>query len=635
MFHQSFSRSDLSAALVKRSDWYPFPRASERGAWESLPEETLRTLIRAGDSAMEAQWPRLPATLYLDYLRTGSRSNYQRLRSQRRRILVDLVLAYCAEPAEKYLDPIADAVWSICEESSWAVPAHLNHAQKAGEGLPDTAEPVVALFAAETGASLAWCRYLLGAALDGVSPLILPRIEREVQSRVLQPCVERDFWWMKGHNNWNPWINSNRLACALLLEGDGERRLDHVLESMKSIDIFLDAYPVDGGCDEGPNYWGRAAASVFDYLELLHSATRGVVDVFDRPLIAEMGRYIYRVHIAERWFVNFADAPAMCMPDAALVHEYGKRTGDRLMQEFGAYLAAFPVRNRPHRMRGKSRQSIRRGLRSIFSSEDLSHARPRPPLLRDVWLPDTQFMAARSRGGSSEGLFLAAKGGHNAESHNHNDVGQFIVFENGRPLLVDAGVEAYCRQTFSSRRYEIWTMQSCFHNLLAVDGYTQADGSGYRARNVGYVSDDASASLTLDIAPAYPAGAGIRVLRRTVKLKRDGRQCVELSDEWELDREPQSLSLSLLTPSAVGEMRDGVVELESRELSEGRFSACGMLLFDPALLEAVVEEMDIEDRSLARIWGGRLGRIVLHVKSPASMGGYRLSIGSGDGLSQA
>ena len=25
-------------------------------------------------------------------------------------------------------------------------------------------------------------------------------------------------------------------------------------------------------------------------------------------------------------------------------------------------------------------------------------------------------------------LFLAAKGGHNDESHNHNDIGQFIIY---------------------------------------------------------------------------------------------------------------------------------------------------------------------------------------------------------------
>ena len=31
---------------------------------------------------------------------------------------------------------------------------------------------------------------------------------------------------------------------------------------------------------------------------------------------------------------------------------------------------------------------------------------------------------------------MAIKSGHNAESHNHNDVGSFILFKNGEPVYV-------------------------------------------------------------------------------------------------------------------------------------------------------------------------------------------------------
>ncbi len=626
MLEQLFSRSDLSPTLLSRSDWHPFPTAAERRPWESLPDPIRSALVNSGERALEAEWPALPATLFLDYARTGSRSNYERPRFRRRGILADLVLAYCAQPADKYLDPIVDAIWSICEESSWAVPAHLSRAQRAGEGLPDTAEPVVDLFAAETGAALAWCLYLLDPAPDRASPLLRPRIEREVRMRVLQPCFDRDFHWMKMLNNWNPWINSNRLTCALLLEDDDERRLRHVTESIKSIDVFLATHPRDGGCDEGPGYWGRAAASLFDSLELLTSATGGAFDACRQPLVAEMGRYIYRVHIADSWFVNFADAPAICIPDAALVHGYGKRIGDRLMQEFGAYLAELSARKRAGGVRGTSRQSIGRRLRDVFSSGDLAHTAPRPPLLRDVWLPDTQVMVARSAGGSTDGLFLAAKGGHNAESHNHNDVGQFVVFENARPLLIDAGVEGYRRETFSSRRYEIWTMQSCFHNLPAINGQTQAAGEAHRARDVSCAVDDSSAALTMDIAPAYPAGAGILSWQRTLSLRRGQRDVVEVADEWKLEQKPESLLLALLTPSDADMTRKGEIVLKGRPLSEERSSGSGRLRFDPEIFDIKIETIPIDDARLARVWGGRISRILLQVTAAGASGGCRLEI---------
>src|SRR6185369_12944547 len=112
----------------------------------------------------------------------------------------------------------------------------------------------------------------------------------------------------------------------------------------------------------------------------------------------------------------------------------------------------------------------------------------KPPLVRDAWLPGIQVMTARRREASSAGLYLAAQGGHNAESHNHNDVGNFIVYADGEPAIVDVGVETYSAQTFSSRRYEIWTMQSAYHNLPTIDGVMQGAGRQFAARSVSYAS---------------------------------------------------------------------------------------------------------------------------------------------------
>ena len=158
------------------------------------------------------------------------------------------------------------------------------------------------------------------------------RIQREVNVRILTPCLERDdHSWMGFHNtgrrvnNWNPWICSNWLACTLLLEEDEARRQASVFKIMRTVDNFVDPYPLDGGCDEGPSYWGRAGASLLDNLELLYSATDGQLQVYDEPLIQEIGRFIYRVQIEGDYYINFADAPALVYPDAMLVYRYGLR----------------------------------------------------------------------------------------------------------------------------------------------------------------------------------------------------------------------------------------------------------------------------------------------------------------------
>src|SRR5262249_9663891 len=170
------------------------------------------------------------------------------------------------------------------------VPAHSYSPRFPDAGLPDTGYPVVDLFAAETGALLAWTHYLVGEPLGRAAPVLLDRIVREVEARLLVPYRTVDDWRWLGKarwpvNNWNPWIHSNLLAAALLVEADAGERTRTVQRIVEGLDAFVDGYGADGGCDEGPGYWGRAGASLFDCLELLRSASAGRLDAYDEPLI--------------------------------------------------------------------------------------------------------------------------------------------------------------------------------------------------------------------------------------------------------------------------------------------------------------------------------------------------------------
>lgn len=279
---------------------------------------------------------------------------------------------------------------------------------------------------------------------------------------ILTPLLQRDdFWWMgfnsptRRVNNWNPWICSNWLASTLLIEQDETLRARSVFKAIQALDNFIDQYPQDGGCDEGPGYWGRAGASLYDCLELLYSATDGQISVYDHPLIRNIGQYIYRVQINDRYFVNFADASAMITPSPGIVYGFGKRINDDKMMALGTWSAY-----QQDILHNGVSDSIGRQLVTISKVDEILEGSSLPPLPQDVWLDQIQVMAARDRSGSTDGFFVAAKGGHNNESHNHNDVGNFIVYLDGLPVLIDAGVEAYTAKTFSSSRYEIWTMQS-------------------------------------------------------------------------------------------------------------------------------------------------------------------------------
>jgi hypothetical protein len=606
----------IGEVLIEREPWRPWPSWSDRAAWDGLPAQVRSELVANGEEYLGYDWPALPATLFLEFARNGNRSRYQDKHFARRAALTHLVMAECVEGQGRFLDDIVNGIWAICEESFWGVPAHVG-AQQAGSGLPDTAEPIVALFVAETGESLAWSSYLLGDQLDEVSPLVRSRIRREIDRRILTPCLERDdFGWMgfpsRRVNNWNPWCNSNWLACALLIEPDADRRIRSVAKIVRSLDNFLGSYHPDGGCDEGPGYWNRAGGSLFDCLELLYSASDGAIDVYERPLIQEIGRYIYRVHIADDYFVNFADASAKAGPPGTVVYQYGKRIGDERMRRFGAYLFAAASEDGSVFADRRS-YSLGRYLRKIFMCREIEQAEAAPPLVSDVWLDGIEVMAARDRQGSTRGLYVAAKGGHNAESHNHNDVGNFIVYYGGRPVIIDVGVETYSRKTFSSRRYEIWTMQSAYHSLPSIDGVMQAPGRRFAARDVSYDKGEDHAELRLDIAGAYPEEAGLKSWRRAVRLNR-GRN-VTVTDEYELAARADEIALSLITPDRVKIEGSGRLLL-TEQAESGELRPAVRVVYDGGKLRPRVETIEVEDGRLRRVWPERIRRIVLTAETP-------------------
>lgn len=597
----------IANVLLDRAAWNHFPQASNREAWESLSRDSRAACIAEGEKALAVSWETLPATLFLEYVRTGDRSRFEQARNRRRDRLRQLSVAECIEAKGRFADEIVNGVWLTCEETWWGVPAHLG-LQKTGAGLPDAAEPVIDLFAAETASLLAWVSHLLGPHLDAVSKLVRSRITSEIERRIISPYERRtDFWWMalppptsRSVNNWNPWINSNCLTVVLLEVRDKARRAGLVHKVLRSLDAFLNYYAPDGGCDEGPGYWGHAGGSLFENLELLHSASGGKMDFFREPLVGEIGRYIYRAHIAGDYYINFADASARLTPPAGLIFRYGERINDERMKSFGAWLAGRdPGRG--------DRGSIARELGALFS-ENRRHAAPAAPLLGDVWLPGIQVMAARVNPGSAAGLYVAAQGGHNAESHNHNDVGNFIVYADGKPAIVDAGVGEYTAKTFSSQRYEIWTMQSSFHNLPEVGGVMQAAGRKYEAAGVKYSATADAVEFRLELNKAYPENAGILSWTRTLRLARR-RNSLSVKDEYKL-KDARPVVFNLMTPCETRISKPGILQL----------SVGVGIEYDPGLLTPSIEEIGLNDSRLKSAWGSRLWRIRLALREPASEG---------------
>ena len=610
--------------LKPPGEWRPFPDIDDREAWESLPEDIKAQRIEAGENALDFDWPTLTATLSLKFEREGDRSSYSRAHSRRRSMLADLVLAECIENEGRFVDQIMNGIWAISEQTFWNTPQHL-YLQQEGYGLADITEPTVDLHAGMMLNLLAWTDYLVGPRLDDISPLIRERIRVEADRRIFTPLLDRDdFWWMgfdhrrERVNNWNPWINSNWLVGVLLLEEDERRRAHAVYKILRSLDEFIDPHPRDGGCDEGPGYWNHAAGSLFDSLDMLYSATDGGIDVFEEPVIKRMGQYVYKAHIRDDFFINFGDASPKPNVSADLIYRYGARLGDERMQQFAAFL------DETGRSRSYIGSDLTRTLHFLFRVDEFD-APAEQPYARDMWLPDTEHVAARSVDGSPEGLYFAAKAGHNGESHNHNNVGNYMVFVDGYPALVDAGVEAYTGDTFHpERRWELWTMQSGYHNLPTINGVMQRNGLQFRARDIKYEADDDSVTFALDIAGAYPDEAHVDEWRRTIHFERG--DYIEVSEAYRLSDVTDELKLTLMTPCNVDASEPGRLRLTGEKPDGGPYGI--EVAYDADRFSVRTEEVELEPGGrLERAWEqSHLTRILLYNPGPPAEDAFSVRI---------
>ncbi|WP_218093171.1 heparinase II/III domain-containing protein [Paenibacillus solanacearum] len=623
MFHERYPEQLLENVLLPADHYRPFAAASDRAWWGQLAEPLRRLFVERGEARLGFAWPALPAARYMDFVKNGNRSRYEELYFERRTALAELVVAECAEGAGRFVEQIVNGLWALCEESYWVLPAHMSLSKaSAGYALPDVDDQVIDLFSAETAALVACADYALREQLDAECPMIRRRLRREMERRMFTPFMERtDFWWMgfgsRGVNNWNPWILSNVIGSFLLLEEQLARRAQAIAKSLRSLEAFTDMYGKDGGCDEGPGYWGRAGGSMFDCLELLYTASDGRISFYDEPLVKEIGRYISRVHISGEYFVNFADGDARLRISDDLVYRFGQRIGDEAMCALGAYAFRQHGGTKPNYM------SLLRLLPGLDVYDELMRHDGIPHYMRDVWLEDIQLFAARERGGSDQGLYLAAKGGHNAESHNHNDVGHFIVYAGGKPMIIDIGVETYTSRTFSSRRYEIWTMQSAYHALPTVRGVQQAAGKQYRASAVNCAADDERAELSMNIAAAYPPEAGIGHWHRTCRLNRGvtAAASIEIVDRFALNEPTAELTLSLMT------LREPLIrEDEGHFLLDDGSGVRLRVVFDAAKLTAASERIAVEDRRLRSIWGEQVYRVLLRPRAAVREDEWKLTI---------
>jgi hypothetical protein len=142
-------------------------------------------------------------------------------------------------------------------------------------------------------------------------------------------------------------------------------------------------------------------------------------------------------------------------------------------------------------------------------------------------------------------------------------------------------------------------MQSDYHNLPRINGYSQRDGKQYKAQVISHKIGQ----LTLDISSAYPTEAQIHHWHRTIKVQK-GKQ-VEVTEDFALQSYLAPTQLMLITPVEPQLTKAGIITLGDH-----------VLIYDAKQLTPEIEDLTSQlDSILKQMWGQHLYRIKMTLSS--------------------
>ena len=573
------------------------PDAACRKFWNAVPADVRNAVFYRLDETRGLAWPQLPATLCLDFLRTGNRSNFEDLYFEKRHRLSRLVIAECIEHNGVYVDDILNGLQSIAEEAFWGVSAHYPKPDRCE--MPDGQRQLyIDLFAAETASLLTWAKYLLKDELTAVAPELVLYLETELERRIVAPFLEyKGYWWM-GYdrskrarlNNWTPWITSNVLTVFLLHEQSFSQKRRGIVKCLEIQDAYLGDVPEDGGIDEGVSYWDHAVGSVLETVWMLDRATGGEMAFYHDLHLDRMVSFVRNMNVSGTWFVNFNDAEPRPTVDVGTMWSYGCRSGKREYCAFAAQMVAanplpFSVGN------------LHQFLCILPYIDEIRNAKFGPLPKDDAYYRDIQVITAHSHSGNDNGFFLAAKGHHNGESHNHNDVGSFMLYIDGEPEVIDAGNMTYTAKTFSAARYTLWNVRSVYHNVPIIGGQEQLPGKEHCALSCRKTDG----GMTLALQKAYGEEAGIRAYTRSFALDENGT--LTLRDSLSLERAKRAEFVLMLR--------------HEPECRQGTIRAGKLKIRYPEQCSFACEEIKVTDKRMAKCFPGSIYRVILRAENAA------------------
>jgi len=523
----------IAPLLPERPQGFGRP-ISDRKAWDALAAvPAYAATVSHARALIKTPLPETTDELYLDFSRTGNRTRWQKVASRRRSRIGDLTLAECVENKGRFLPHLEEVIAALCAEKTWVMPAHDRSLRNFKRQTID-----IDLGSSHLANTLALADWLLGDKLSAAARTL---IREKVAQFIFDPYRDmlagkrgRNFW-MQGTNNWNAVCQANVTGAALALIESRPKRAEYIVAAVRLSENFLNGFTPDGYCSEGLGYWCYGFGHYILLCESIRQATGGQVDPMTADRVREPAIFPLNIAITGGVSPAFADCSVTARAPAATMHYLARRYG------LGADAADDGILVAPSSVLNVALMYSFPNAATVAPPAKEKYAGPG---IRS-WFPDAGVLIGRPAPDTRCRMGVALKGGHNAEHHNHNDVGSYVVVVEDEPVLVDPGSEVYTARTFSSKRYVSKVLNSFGHPVPVVAGKGQSTGSKARGEVVRTEFTDAADTFAIDLRSAY-AVKELRKLQRTFVYSRRGDGSLTVTDEVEFTT-PQTFEIAFVT----------------------------------------------------------------------------------------
>lgn len=268
-----------------------------------VAKPVIEEIISAADDAILAEDVSLKASEYMLFFKTGDRKTFENKYFGRRRRCSDLFMAYWLTQDEKYLSPLIDHIFYICDEFTWCLPAHSASAKGNLKALISNVD----LFQAETARMFSEIVMCIG---DSLPEYVWARMKMEIERRILVDFRDDkadNYWWLGCNNNWGT-VCAAGVALSFLLFGEENEFEKYKNYFVKCLDGYLAGIGNDGGCLEGITYWNYGFENFVILAQIFKVYSGGDIDYFKLPKVHELAKFPQKVRLSESICASIADA---------------------------------------------------------------------------------------------------------------------------------------------------------------------------------------------------------------------------------------------------------------------------------------------------------------------------------------